>query len=344
MKFLKVIRNIIIGIFILCAIAVFLYRDVLFAPIVQLKSDKEDLFIPTGGSLQTVIDTLSSNGWVENPSNFKQFANMLGLKRVFPGRYILTNGMTAWKLYAMLKGGLQTPVQVRIKSYRTLELAAGRIGAQLELDSSQILEAFTNPDWLLENNLNKENAISVIMPEQYEFYWNVGAEKFRETMLDYYTNFWNDTRLEKAERIPLTKDEVIVLASIVQAEQTVFTEEHSTIAGLYINRLRKGMPLQSDPTVVFAHRNFSIKRLLNKDKDIDSPYNTYKYKGLPPGPINMPFAIAIDAVLDFEENNFLYMCARSDFSGYHHFSDNMDDHLQYARQYQRELNKRGIKR
>lgn len=344
MKFLRIFRNIAIVLVLIVGFLVFMYRDVLFSPIVKIEQEQVNLYIPTGATIQTLIDTLTANKWVEHPDNFKQFAKVIGIKKLYPGRYILTNGMTAWKLGAILKGGLQTPVKVNIKSWRTLNIAAARIGAQLEMDSADIMKAFTEPDWLLENELDKNTAVAALMPEQYEFYWNVSPEKFRETMVNYYHNFWNETRLGKADNIPLTKMEVIVLASIVQAEQSVFSEEHATIAGLYINRLRKGMLLQSDPTVVFAHRDFSIKRLLNRDKEIDSPYNTYKYKGLPPGPINMPYASTIDAVLDFEENNFLYMCARADFSGYHHFSSSMDEHLQYARQYQRELNKRGIKR
>lgn len=182
----------------------------------------------------------------------------------------------------------------------------------------------------------------MFIPNTYEFYWNISAKAFFKKMNTEYSKFWNPARLAKAKKIRMSPLEVSTLASIVQAEQSMHDDEKAKVAGLYINRLRKGMLLQSDPTVVYAIGNFSIRRVLNKDKEIDSPYNTYKYKGLPPAPINLPEISSIDAVLNYEKHSYIFMCAKEDFSGYHNFSKTHSQHMMYARRYQAALNKKKI--
>ena len=198
--------------------------------------------------------------------------------------------------------------------------------------------------FLKKHNFDQENRLSLFIPNKYEFYWNTSAESFVKRMAEEYKRFWNDERISKARTLGLSQSEVSILASIVQAEQLSHRSERPKIAGLYLNRLRIGMPLQSDPTIIFALKDFSIKRVLNKDKSINSPYNTYKFKGLPPGPINLPDIFSIDAVLSPEKHNFLYMCAKADFSGFHHFSTNLRQHNIYAAEYRKELNKRNVLR
>jgi UPF0755 protein len=181
----------------------------------------------------------------------------------------------------------------------------------------------------------------MFIPETYEFFWTTSPEDFAERMKKEYDRFWEGERDRKAGKLEMTREEIITLASIVD-EETLYDDENSRVAGLYINRLEQGIPLQADPTLKFALGDFSRQRILNEDKEIDSPYNTYKFKGLPPGPISIPSVAAIDGVLDYEKHRYLYMCAKADFSGYHAFARTYNQHLKNARAYQRELNKRRI--
>jgi UPF0755 protein len=178
----------------------------------------------------------------------------------------------------------------------------------------------------------------MFIPNTYEIYWNISADQLMDRMFKEYNKFWNEERLQKAKDLKMSPPEVTTLSSIVLAE-SVKTDESPVIAGVYINRLRKNMPLQADPTLVYAARDFTIKRVLNVHKEIDSPYNTYKYTGLPPGPINLPGITYIDAVLNYKDHNYLYFCAKDDFSGYHAFATNLSDHMKNARRYQQALNK-----
>jgi UPF0755 protein len=186
------------------------------------------------------------------------------------------------------------------------------------------------------DGFDKHNVIAMFIPNTYEVYYNIAPEALIKRMRNEYENFWNESRKQKAAEIGLSPVEVSVLASIVQAE-TVKREEAPTIASLYLNRLKQGIPLQADPTLVFAVGDFSLKRVLNEHKEIDSPYNTYRYAGLPPGPINLPEINSIDAVLNYVPSNYLYMCAKEDFSGYHNFTNNYNEHMNNAIRYQRAL-------
>ena len=187
----------------------------------------------------------------------------------------------------------------------------------------------------------RETFPAMFIPNTYEFYWNTSAERFIQRMNGEYKIFWSDDRIAKAENLKLKPVEVSVLASIIELE-SMHNDENQTIAGVFINRLKKGMPLQSDPTIIFAWQDFSIRRVLNKHREIKSPYNTYRNRGLPPGPICIPSISSIDAVLNYEKHNYLYFCAKDDFSGYHNFAGTLSEHNRNARLYQHALNKRRI--
>ena len=193
-------------------------------------------------------------------------------------------------------------------------------------------------------SLSEDDITCIFLPNTYQFYWNTSAEEFVERMLKEYSNFWNSSRKKKASKLGLNYCEISILASIIEKEQNIRLDERPVIAGLYLNRLDKGMKLQSDPTVIFALGDFTIRRVLKKDLKFDSPYNTYIYSGLPPGPICIPSINAIDAVLNATKHNYIFMCAKEDFSGYHNFAKNVREHNKNAKMYRRALNKRRIMR
>ncbi|MBT5090033.1 MAG: endolytic transglycosylase MltG, partial [Flavobacteriales bacterium] len=227
---------------------------------------------------------------------------------------------------------------------RNKEQLAGKIASQIEADSLSIIKYITDTTFLNKLKLNTDNVACLFIPNTYEFYWNTSVEGFVNRMVKEYSDFWNSNRKKKAAEIKFNYYQVAVLASIVEKEQSIKKDERPEIAGLYLNRLKKRMKLESDPTLIFALGDFTIKRVLNKDKKVDSPYNTYKNKGLPPGPICIPSINAIDAVLNASEHNYIFMCAKEDFTGYHNFAKTYAKHLINARKYQKALNKREIMR
>ena len=248
----------------------------------------------------------------------------------------------------LLRSGNQTPVKVAFNNQDTLEKLAHRIATQVETDSTKLMQAFLDPLFLKENNFSEKTVLGIFIPNRYEVYWTISAEKFRDKMLKEYTLFWNSRRTESAKKLNLSKKEVITLASIVQKETTQLAER-PIVAGLYLNRLKKGWPLQADPTVIFCIRekkgqNTVIKRVLTTDLKIDSPYNTYLYKGLPPGVISMPDVSAIDAVLNASKHNYYYMCANTEKIGFHTFAKTLSQHNRNAEKYHRWLNNKGINR
>jgi len=300
------------------------------------------LYIPTGSEFDDVIEILSADSLLKNVESFK----WLALKKnyhnhVYPGRYRLDSLMNNNDIINKLRSGHQNPVKVVFNSIRTREQLASKISRQIEADSISLLNVLNNDSVALHYGLKHETFTCIFIPNTYEFWWNTTAEKFVERMYAEYTRFWNETRLVKAKALNLTLEEVTTLASIVD-EETYFNDEMPRVAGVYINRLRKRMHLQADPTLKFAIGDFSIKRVLNVHKQIDSPYNTYKRYGLPPGPISFPSVSAIDAVLNFESHSYLYFCAKPDFSGYHNFAKTLSQHNINARNYQRALNKERI--
>jgi len=301
------------------------------------------LFIPTGADYKELVDSLIATEVVVDINSFKKTALLKKYKnKIHPGRYFLKKGMVNIDLVNMLRSGNQAPVKLTFNNIRTIEDLASKISKIIEADSFEIIETLNNESFIGEYGFNNKTIIGMFIPNTYEYYWNTSAKLFVEKMYVEYKRFWTKGRLEKAIEINLSKQEVSVLASIVQAEQREHNDEKAIIAGLYINRLKRGMLLQSDPTLIFASGDFTKKRVLNKDKEISSLYNTYKYVGLPPGPINMPEISSLDAVLNYNKNNYIFMCAKEDFSGYHNFATNVKQHGINARKYQQALNKRKI--
>ncbi|MCW5516516.1 endolytic transglycosylase MltG [Muriicola sp. Z0-33] len=264
------------------------------------------------------------------------------------GKYALRKGMNNNDIVNTLRSQ-NLPVKVSFNNQETLADLAGRISAQIEADSLALLEAFNNADFLKESNLDDNTKLGVYLPNSYEFFWNTGATEFRDRMLKEYNRFWNDERLQKARTRGLKPMEVISLAAIVHKE-TAKVDERPRVAGLYLNRLKKNMLLQADPTVIYAIKRHTgdfdtvIKRVLYKDLELDSPYNTYKYAGVPPGPITMPDISAIDAVLNPENHDYLYMVANIENFGYHKFAESLAQHNRNKVQYVRWINQQKISR
>lgn len=306
----------------------------------RFKEDSRVVLIPTGADMAAVIDSLRK---AEALIDERAFAALISRGRVKPGRYRIRKGMNARAISRMLHAGEQEPVRVTFTNLRRLEQLAGRLGRALEPDSEAFLRTFLDPGIQRASGLKEETMISLFLPNTYEFWWNSTPQRFVERMRHEHDAFWADERRARAKELGLTPTEVSTLASIVQAE-TIRMTDAPLIAGVYLNRLRMGMPLQADPTLTFALGLDSVSRVLNTDKQVDSPYNTYRYAGLPPGPINMPEPRFIDAVLEAPKHDYLYFCARADLSGYSDFSKTYDQHLVNARRYQRALNQRKIYR
>lgn len=341
-KFNKKIRLLLIFIFV-GIIAASIYGYSVYQDIFKSNVLKDTyVFVPTGSDFSDLTDSLISLNAIKNINSFKKTAVLKKFKDVHPGRYKLLKGMTNNSLVNMLRAGKQSPVKLTFNNIRTLEELTSKVSKFIEADSMELIELLKNTSFIDDYDFNDKTIIGMFIPNTYEFYWNTSAKKFFKKMNTEYLKFWNDARTKKAKKLNLSKKEISVLASIVQAEQREHNSEKAKIAGLYINRIKRGMLLQSDPTLIFASGDFTKKRVLNKDKEIDSPYNTYKYIGLPPGPINMPEISSLDAVLNYEKHNYIFMCAKEDFSGYHNFAINARQHGINARKYQRALNKKKI--
>ena len=250
--------------------------------------------------------------------------------------------MSAWQVALKLARGGQTPVRVTFNNVRTIDQLAGRIVEQLCFSKDDLLALLQNDSVCADLGFTQATLPALFLPDTYEFYWTVTPEEFLQKMKREYRRYWMGPREEQAQAWGLTPVEVATLASIVE-EETNKPDEMGTVAGLYMNRLRKGMPLQADPTVKFACGDFSLRRILKAHLAIESPYNTYRVTGLPPGPIRIASKQALDAVLNHRPNDYIYMCAREDFSGYHNFAVTWSEHQRNAARYQRELNRRGIR-
>ena len=302
------------------------------------------LFIPTNASYADVVKELEDKGIVEDINGFKLVAKAMSYPTsVKAGRYKLTDGMSNRRLIGNLRGGYQEAVKFRFENIRLKENFAALLGANFESDSTTFAHLLQNDSVAQKFGFNSDNFFSMFIPNTYEIYWNTDPQKIFARFHDEYQRFWTPERKEKAAQINLTPQQVSVLASIVKGE-ALHRDEMPAIAGLYLNRLKKGILLQADPTVIFANNDFSIRRVLNRHLTIDNPYNTYKYKGLPPGPIMLPSIASIDAVLNYKHHDYIYMCAKDDFSGYHNFAVTMAEHLVNARKFQQALDARNIKK
>ncbi|MCQ2206819.1 MAG: endolytic transglycosylase MltG [Paludibacteraceae bacterium] len=315
----------------------------LFAANVQLKNAQPELYIKHGDTFDDVVASLEKTGAIKDMDKFISTAKMKKYdQHVKSGCYIMKNGMSSFELVRLLASGNQTPVKLTFNNKRTAPELAGRLAEVLEMDSLTALEAIYNDTLLDKWGIDRANAISVFVPNTYEIYWDITPAKLMARMKKEYDNFWNSNRKAKLARTGLSQKEVSILASIVEEEQNQKYDEQPAIAGLYINRLRKGMKLESDPTVKFAVGDFTIRRVLTAHLSTDSPYNTYMYAGLPPGPIRIPSIKAIDNVLNFKESDYIYMCAKEDFSGYHNFAVTGAEHQANAQRYHSALNRQRI--
>jgi UPF0755 protein len=264
------------------------------------------------------------------------------------GKYIIKKGMTNNDIINSIRSK-NLPITVAFNNQETFEDLAGRIANQIEADSLSLLNVLTSQEFLKTNGFNPKTALGMYIPNSYEFFWNTSAEQFRDRMLQEYHRFWNESRISKAKALNLSTNQVITLASIVQKE-TAKVDERPRVAGVYINRIKVGMPLQADPTVIYAIKeksgdfNQTIKRVLYKDLELDSPYNTYKYAGLPPGLITMPDISSIDAVLDYEKHDYYYFVADVTNFGYHKFAKNLSQHNRNREEYVRWINQQGVNR
>ena len=310
----------------------------------NVTDNEKYLYIRTGAGYDEVYKKIRDERIVKDTTTFNWAAhNMKYVDKVKPGKYRLTPGMSNRKFVNMLKAGNQEAVKLSFHNLRLKEQFASFVAKNLEPDSTAIIRLLDSAEFVKQYGFTTDNVYTVFMPDSYEIYWNTTPEKFFKRMYTHYQNFWTPERKQKAAAINLTPIQVSVLASIVDAE-ALHDDEMPTIAGLYLNRLKKGQKLQSDPTVIFAVKDFTIKRVLNRDLITNSPYNTYMYTGLPPGPIMMPSVHAINAVLDYKKSDYIYMCAKADFSGYHAFANNKAEHDANARKFRQALNQRNIKR
>ncbi len=316
----------------------FYFYQVVYAPNFLINNADRSFYIHTGATFDDVRDALYDGNYLHESVSFSLLAKLMDYpETVKPGHYVIRAESSNLEAIKMLRSGDQTPVNITFSNVRLLEELSEKVCANIELEAGEFDTLLFDPAMHEKYGFDTETFRCMFIPNTYEVYWTVSASGLLERFHREYKLFWNDSRLEKAKKMGLTPNEVTILASIVQAE-TRHNDESPRIAGLYLNRLKKGMLLQADPTLVFAIGDFGIQRVLNAHKAIDSPYNTYKYAGLPPGPINFPSIISIDAVLNAESHNYLYMCAKEDFSGYHNFTASLSEHMRNARRFQQALN------
>ncbi|MCB0769387.1 MAG: endolytic transglycosylase MltG [Flavobacteriales bacterium] len=316
----------------------------LVGPGAGFKEESKVLYLPSGSTFETVVDSLLSIGAIDNERGFRWLsAQKQYVDRVKPGRYRIDKGMSMNALLNRLRSGEQEPIRLTFSNIKRLQELAGKLGRELEPDSLAFLREFRDEDVQAKAGADQATFIALFIPDTYELWWTTTPAQFVARMQREHDAFWEGPRRQRAKELGLSTSEVSTLASIVQAE-TVKMSDAPIIAGVYLNRLRKGMPLQADPTLKFALGLDSIGRVLDRDKDVASPYNTYQNRGLPPGPICMAETRFIDSVLNAETHDYYYFCARADLSGHSDFSKTYEQHLVNARRYQRALNERKIYR
>jgi UPF0755 protein len=304
------------------------------------------LLVFSGDSLMDIHDKISKIS--KDIDGFLWVAEKKGFTKPKSGRYVLNENMSNNDLVNLLRSGNQTPIKLSFNNQDTLEKLAGRVAQQLETDSISLLNAFKDSLFLSKNNLTKKSVLQIFVPNSYQFYWNTSPKKFRDKIFKEYKRFWNPSRRRKAAKLNLSVAEVITLASIVQKE-TSKEIERPIVAGLYLNRLKKDWPLQADPTIIYCIKenkgqNYKVKRVLNTDLEINSPYNTYKNKGLPPTLIGMPDISSIDGVLNAQKHNYFYMCVNVEKLGYHSFTRSLSQHNKNASKYHKWLDKQRIRK
>jgi len=333
--------SIIIGLLLL--LAVYKIAADLFINNVNSSANKPIyIYIKSNKSLDRLLFNLQNENILINVQSFERIAKLINLTdNLKAGRYKITEGMNNIALIKLLKSGRQEPLNLVIKYARRKENLALTISTQLELDSAELINLMNDSLTLNTAKMDSNNIISLFVPNTYNIYWNISGKKLVERMQKEYNSFWNSNRTTKSILLKMTPQEITILASVVMCE-TNKPDEMPIVARTYMNRMKIGMPLQADPTVLFALNDTSIKRVLSIHTALQSPFNTYLNIGLPPGPICLASPIAIDAVLNAPTNDYLYFCAKEDFSGYHKFAQTFAQHQVNARRYQRELNRRGL--
>ena len=336
----KILIPLIIFSTILTTCSVYTYQ-MLYSPNFLINSEDKFIIIEEGTDFNRLIKRLEDDTLINDILSFSFLSKIMEYQEnIKIGAYKVNMNMSNYDMITMLRSGNQTPIKLTFSYARKIDDLAEKITSKLKISKEDLL------NYLLENidnyeDFKKEDIISIFLPDTYEVYWNISPKKLTDKMYSEYKKFWNNDRLEKLKKINLNHKEAIILASIVASESRML-DEADRIAGLYINRLNRNMRLQADPTLIYAANDFTIRRVLNKHKKIKSPYNTYIHRGLPPGPIRITSKKYIDAVLNFEKHNYIYMCAKEDFSGYHAFATNLSDHNRNARKFQIALNNRKI--
>lgn len=301
------------------------------------------IYVDSDDDIDSIYNKIQVNARPVQMAGFKILTSFSGYgEKIKTGKYEMGNGLNTLKVLRNLKNKNQVPVKLVIPNVRTMGRLAAKLGKVIEPDSAALMSYLMNDSVCQSVGLSQETMPCIFIPNTYEVYWDITPEQLLKRMKKESDRFWTEERKQKATAQGLTTEEVITLASIVDQE-TANNGEKPAIAGMYMNRLREGMLLQADPTVKFALQQFGLRRILHEHLMVDSPYNTYRYKGLPPGPIAIPAMSSIEAVLNADQNDYLYMCAKEDFSGTHNFASTYGEHLRNARKYSRALDQRGIK-
>jgi len=338
----KILIPLIIFSTILTTGSVYTYQ-MLYSPNFLINADDKFIIIEENTDFNELIKKLEDDTLINDILSFSFLSKLMEYQEnIKIGAYKVKMNMSNYEMITMLRSGNQTPIKLTFTYARKIEDLAEKITTKLKMSKDDLLN-YLNENINNYSGFKKTDIISIFLPDTYEVYWNISPEKLTNKMYSEYKKFWNEERLSKLDKINLNQKEVIVLASIVASESRML-DEADRIAGLYINRLNRNMRLQADPTLIFAANDFTIRRVLNKHKKIKSPYNTYIHRGLPPGPIRLASKKYIDAVLNYEKHNYIYMCAKEDFSGYHAFATNLSDHNRNAKKFQIALNMRKIYR
>ena len=338
----KILIPLIIFSTVLTTCSVYIYQ-MLYSPNFLINSKEKFIIINEKTEFNELINSLERDTIINDILSFSVLSKIMEYQEsIKEEAYKVKTNMSNYDMITMLRSGNQTPVNITFSYARKIDDLAEKVTKKLKMSDDDLV-SYLYDNIKEYNDFNKLDIISIFLPDTYEVYWNISPKKLTEKMYSEYKKFWNKERLEKLDKINLEQKEVIVLASIVASESRML-DEADRIAGVYMNRLNSNMRLQADPTLVFAANDYTIRRVLNKHKRIKSPYNTYIHKGLPPGPIRLASKNYIDAVLNYEKHDYIFMCAKDDFSGYHAFATNLTDHNRNAKKFQIALDLRKIYR
>ena len=322
-------------------VVIFTAYQYVFTPNILVEKEDTNIYITERTDFQKLLKYTVEQGIVIDPISFGVLAKLMDYQEnIKPGKYLLKKNMTNIEAIRLLRSGAQDPVMLQFSQARLPENVAGKLAKDIIADSATLSQLIKSQEVAVSYGFDTNTFISMFIPNTYQVWWTYDEKELLDRMKTEYDRFWNDERKAKAEKLGLSQKEVSTLASIVQAE-TYQPTEKPMVAGLYLNRLRQGIPLQADPTLIFSSKDFTIKQVLNIHKEVDSPYNTYKYAGLPPGPINLPAISSIDAVLNAADHEFIFMCAKGDCSGFHNFAKTNSEHNRNRVIYKTNLRKGG---